>query len=97
MVQYLSAYTSTIATTTSCSKWSTRTASTERSHNQTHREVFSRTDVDRAEMASPKRSPNARAVMGESASYIEVVTDKMDLPPVLAMAHEHLDAMYANG
>jgi len=35
--------------------------------------------------------------MGESASYIEVVTDKMDLPPALAMAHEHLDAMYANG
>jgi hypothetical protein len=31
--------------------------------------------------------------MDESA----VVTDKMDLPPVLAMAHEHLDAMYANG
>lgn len=39
----------------------------------------------------------ARAAKGESASYIEVVTDKMDLPPALAMAHQRLDAMYANG
>src|ERR1700755_3459989 len=31
MVRYSSAYTSTTATTTSCSRWSTRTASTERS------------------------------------------------------------------
>src|SRR5947209_4121730 len=39
----------------------------------------------------------ARASMGESASYIEVVTGKMDMPAGLAMAHLRLDAMYANG
>jgi indolepyruvate decarboxylase len=39
----------------------------------------------------------ARAATGESASYIEVVTGKMDMPAGLAMAHQRLDAMYANG
>jgi indolepyruvate decarboxylase len=39
----------------------------------------------------------ARAATGESASYIEVVTGKMDLPPALAMAHQRLDALYGNG
>jgi indolepyruvate decarboxylase len=38
----------------------------------------------------------AKAAKGESASYIEVIGGKMDFPPVLAMAHERLDAMYAN-
>ena len=38
----------------------------------------------------------ARAATGESASYIEVVTGKMDMPAGLAMAHQRLDAMYAN-
>jgi indolepyruvate decarboxylase len=38
----------------------------------------------------------AKAATGESASYIEVVGGKMDFPPALAMAHQHLDAMYAN-
>ena len=32
----------------------------------------------------------------ESASYIEVVGGRMDLPAKLVMAHQHLDAMYAN-
>jgi indolepyruvate decarboxylase len=39
----------------------------------------------------------ARASAGESACYIEVVTGKMDMPAGLAMAHQRLDAMYANG
>ena len=39
----------------------------------------------------------ARASTGESACYIEVVGGRMDFPPVLAMAHQRLDAMYANG
>jgi indolepyruvate decarboxylase len=39
----------------------------------------------------------ARAATGESASYIEVVAGKMDFPAGLAMAHQRLDAMYANG
>jgi indolepyruvate decarboxylase len=38
----------------------------------------------------------ARAATGESASYIEVVGGRLDFPPVLAMAHQRLDAMYAN-
>src|SRR5437867_2492629 len=38
----------------------------------------------------------ARAATGESACYIEVVGGRMDFPPVLAMAHQRLDAMYAN-
>jgi indolepyruvate decarboxylase len=38
----------------------------------------------------------ARASTGESACYIEVVTGRMDLPPALALAHQRLDAMYAN-
>src|SRR4029450_9586199 len=32
----------------------------------------------------------ARAATGESASYIEVVTGKMDMPEGLAMAHQRL-------
>jgi indolepyruvate decarboxylase len=39
----------------------------------------------------------ARAATGESACYIEVVGGKMDFPAGLAMAHQRLDAMYANG
>jgi indolepyruvate decarboxylase len=39
----------------------------------------------------------ARAATGESASYIEVVGGKMDFPAGLAMAHQRLDAMYADG
>src|SRR5205823_11926062 len=39
----------------------------------------------------------ARASTGESACYIEVVGGKMDFPAGLAMAHQRLDAMYANG
>jgi indolepyruvate decarboxylase len=39
----------------------------------------------------------ARAATGESACYIEVVGGRMDFPPVLAMAHQRLDAMYGNG
>jgi len=38
----------------------------------------------------------ARAATGESASYIEVVGGRMDLPAGLAMAHQRLDAMYGN-
>jgi indolepyruvate decarboxylase len=38
----------------------------------------------------------ARASTGESACYLEVVGGRMDFPPVLAMAHQRLDAMYAN-
>ncbi len=37
----------------------------------------------------------AWAATGESASYIEVITDRMDLPPALAMAHQRLGAMYS--
>jgi indolepyruvate decarboxylase len=39
----------------------------------------------------------SRAATGESACYIEVVTGKMDMPAGLAMAHQRLDAMCANG
>jgi indolepyruvate decarboxylase len=39
----------------------------------------------------------ARAATGESASYIEVVGGRMDFPAGLAMAHQRLDALYANG
>jgi hypothetical protein len=39
----------------------------------------------------------ARAATGESASYIEVVGGRLDFPAGLAMAHRHLDALYANG
>jgi indolepyruvate decarboxylase len=39
----------------------------------------------------------ARDATGESASYIEVAGGKMDFPAQLAWAHQHLDAMYANG
>jgi indolepyruvate decarboxylase len=38
----------------------------------------------------------ARADSGETASYIEVVTGRMDLPPALALAHQRLDALYGN-
>ena len=38
----------------------------------------------------------ARASTGESAHYIEVVGGRMDFPAGLAMAHQRLDAMYAN-
>ena len=38
----------------------------------------------------------ARASTGESACYIEVVGGRMDFPAGLAMAHQRLDAMYAN-
>jgi indolepyruvate decarboxylase len=39
----------------------------------------------------------ARAGTGESACYIEIAGGRMDLPAGLAMAHERLDALYANG
>src|SRR4051812_33513650 len=39
----------------------------------------------------------ARAAAGESASYIEVVGGRLDLPAGLAMAHQRLDALYGNG
>ncbi|WP_422928273.1 alpha-keto acid decarboxylase family protein [Singulisphaera sp. PoT] len=39
----------------------------------------------------------SKASTGESASYIEVVADKMDMPPGLAYVHGRLDAMYGNG
>ncbi|HMD61330.1 MAG TPA: thiamine pyrophosphate-dependent enzyme [Opitutaceae bacterium] len=39
----------------------------------------------------------ARAATGESASYIEVVGGRMDVPAGLAMAHQRLDALYGNG
>src|SRR4051812_29615205 len=39
----------------------------------------------------------ARAATGESACYVEVAGGKMDFPPGLALAHQHLDALYANG
>src|SRR5438270_11197763 len=38
----------------------------------------------------------ARAATGQSACYIEVAGGCLDFPPVLAMAHQRLDAMYAN-
>jgi indolepyruvate decarboxylase len=37
----------------------------------------------------------ARAGTGESASYIEVVGGRLDLPAGHAMARERLDALYA--
>jgi indolepyruvate decarboxylase len=39
----------------------------------------------------------ARAATGESASYIEIIGGKLDLPAGLAMAHERLDELYGNG
>ena len=39
----------------------------------------------------------AKAASGESACYIEVVAGRLDLPEALALANQHLDAMYANG
>jgi indolepyruvate decarboxylase len=39
----------------------------------------------------------ARAATCESARYIEVVGGRMDFPAGLAMAHQRLDALYANG
>ncbi len=39
----------------------------------------------------------ARAGTGESACYIEVIGGRMDFPPGLAFAHQHLDGMYGNG
>ncbi|MDR3618743.1 MAG: thiamine pyrophosphate-binding protein [Paludisphaera borealis] len=39
----------------------------------------------------------ARAATGESASYIEVVGGRLDFPAGLAMAHQRLDALYADG
>ncbi len=38
----------------------------------------------------------ARAATGESASYIEVVAGRLDLPAGLAMAHQRLDELYGN-
>jgi len=38
----------------------------------------------------------ARAATGESASYIEVVAGRMDLPAGLVLANKRLDALYAN-
>ena len=37
-----------------------------------------------------------RAATGESACYIEIVAGRMDLPAGLAMAHQRLDALYAD-
>jgi len=39
----------------------------------------------------------AEASRGRSACYIEVIGARTDYPKGLAVAHEHLDAMYANG
>ena len=39
----------------------------------------------------------ARASTGDSASYIEVVAGRMDLPPALALAHQRLGALYGDG
>ena len=39
----------------------------------------------------------AKASSAETACYIEVVGGKTDFPAGLALAHQHLDAMYANG
>jgi indolepyruvate decarboxylase len=38
----------------------------------------------------------ARAATGESASYIEVVGGRMDLPKGLALAHQRLEALYGD-
>jgi len=38
-----------------------------------------------------------RASTGETACYIEVVGGRMDMPAGLALANQHLDAMYGNG
>jgi indolepyruvate decarboxylase len=38
----------------------------------------------------------ARAATGETAAYIEVVAGRMDFPAGLAMAHQRLDALYAD-
>jgi indolepyruvate decarboxylase len=38
-----------------------------------------------------------RASQGDTACYIEVVGQRDDYPASLKLAHEHLDAMYANG
>src|SRR5438132_161885 len=38
----------------------------------------------------------ARATTGDTASYIEVVGDRMDLPAGLAMAHQRLDSLYGS-
>ncbi len=39
----------------------------------------------------------AKAATGKSASYIEVVGGRTDYPKGLAVANQHLDAMYGNG
>jgi indolepyruvate decarboxylase len=39
----------------------------------------------------------AEASFGKRACYIEVVGGRTDFPKGLALAHEHLDSMYANG
>ena len=39
----------------------------------------------------------ARAATGESASYIEIVAGRLDLPAGLAMANKRLNALYGNG
>ncbi len=39
----------------------------------------------------------AEASTGKSACYIEVVGGRTDYPKGLALAHQHLDAMYGNG
>ena len=39
----------------------------------------------------------AKAATGESACYIEVVGGRTDFPKGLAVANQHLDAMYGNG
>ena len=39
----------------------------------------------------------AKASRGESACYIEVVGGRTDFPKGLALANQHLDAMYGNG
>jgi hypothetical protein len=44
-----------------------------------------------------RRTERAKAATGESASYIEVVGGRMDLPAGIAMAHRRLDALYGNG
>lgn len=41
-------------------------------------------------------SGHAQLYTGESACYIEVVGGKLDFPTSLALAHQRLDAMYAN-
>jgi indolepyruvate decarboxylase len=39
----------------------------------------------------------ARASKGDAACYIEVIGGRTDYPAGLKLAHQHLDAMYANG